>query len=220
MNRPQRKCKLASYQRKDFYKKATHRELQQAFEDSKIPRSERPQDLYEPTTKSKPELDALKQRYEFYEDFKTPQSKKSQLIKKAVNKIDKIMISDLRRIGLFHKKRKRLAEVDDIDWGVFSEKSICHITKILDEIEPKRKTREKASKNKRKQRLVVGEIECQEMQQFVSTIENLIEEEENPEEKKQEKQMNDYTFSQEESNNVMLDNDIMHEFVEVASGWL
>jgi len=58
------------------------------------------------------------------------------------------------------------------------------------------------------------------MQQFVSTIENLIEEEENPEEKKQEKQMNDYTFSQEESNNVMLDNDIMNDFVEVASGWL
>lgn len=217
MERPQRKCKLASYQKKEFYQKATNQELKEAFEDSKIPISERPQALYEPTLRSKTELNALKQRYEFYEDFDTPHLKKKQLIKKAISKIDKIMISDLTRLGLYNKKRKRLVEVDGVDWGIFSENSISNITKILDEIEPKRKTRGKKAPKKQHKRNGVGEVEHQEMQHFVKTIENLIEEAENPEEKKQEIQMNDYTFSQNESNNVMLDDAIMNEFV---SGWL
>ena len=61
----------------------------------------------------------------------------------------------------------------DLDWKIFSEKSINKIEKILEDIEPKINTKQVNTKNKknRTKRKVV-EIDQVEMNHFVSTLEN------------------------------------------------
>jgi len=215
-DRPMRKCKLACYVKEEFHQKATPQQLKEAFEASGVPLEARPRELYVYTTRSDEELVALKKKVDFYLEFEPKKEEEKKLISKCIHRITNILQSDLNSLKICDRKK----QVNfDLDWKMFSEKSINKIEKILDDIEPKINTKQVNTKNRTKKKRTkrkVVEIDQVEMNHFVSTLENFDDEPIIISQEQQQK-MNDFVFTQEEAEMILNEGSLI---CDALSGWL